>query len=321
MNKAELDQALQAFVDASDEVELIIYGVIEGSETPEKLDIEAEDLPQIRTLFLNSINKSVINKGHYSVIDLSKADERGNCFYRYDLDVPEELNYLETVIGDDNIPTLNFRNKNLSDVKAMIVVMALGDRELSLYKNVSPVEVIGRGGFILGKHNERLKRFEDQLLRISPKFQVIRISNELIITDLEAIERSFGFQEVIQREAELSLNAIGEMRIVENMDSLSELVGDIRFARKLTKIARSSPVIFHNIPNARILEFSRTHPATRGKLRYSDDNTQFRLDTKVSKDLFIKLLNDDFLTSELTELHYQSLAKDGIDEEEEEAVE
>jgi hypothetical protein len=142
---------------------------------------------------------------------------------------------------------------------------------------------------------------------------VLRVSGELIITDLEAIERSFGFQEVIQREAEISLNAIGEMRIIENMDALNELLGDIRFARKLTRVARNSPVIIHQIPNHRILEFSRMHPATRGRMRYSHDNSQFQLDTKVSKDLFIKLLNDDFLTSELTTLHYESLAKDGVD--------
>ena len=42
------------------------------------------------------------------------------------------------------------------------------------------------------------------------------------------------------------------------------------------------------------------------------------LHTKKSKDLFVKLLNDDFLTSELTRLFYDSLAKDGILEESEE---
>ncbi len=314
MNKEQLDQALQAFLDGGDNVEIIIYGITQEDEAPKRLDIEADDLPPIRSLFLDSVAKTVVNKQEHSVMDLSNADERGNCFYRYDLEVPQELTYLETVIGNDNIETMNFRDRRLSDIASLIVVMANGDQELSLYKNVSPVEVIGRGGFILGKHNERLKRFEDQLLRISPKFQVLRVSGELIITNLEAIERSFGFQEVIQREAQVSLNAISEMRIIENMDALTELVGDIRFARKLTKVAKSSPVIYNEIPNARILEFSRTHPATSGKMRYNADNTQFQLDTKVSKDLFIKLLNDDFLTSELTALHYESLAKDGVDE-------
>jgi hypothetical protein len=37
------------------------------------------------------------------------------------------------------------------------------------------------------------------------------------------------------------------------------------------------------------------------------------LHTRTAKDLFVKLLNDDFLTSELTKLFYDSLAKDGIE--------
>lgn len=36
------------------------------------------------------------------------------------------------------------------------------------------------------------------------------------------------------------------------------------------------------------------------------------LDTKVSKDLFIKVLMDDFLTSQLTQFYYDSIAKDAL---------
>ena len=104
---------------------------------------------------------------------------------------------------------------------------------------------------------------------------------------------------------------------MSNIDSLKELVNDVRFARKLTKVARNSPVIQRNIPNVDIIEFSKKHPLTKNKMRYNEDQTQFLLDTKVSKDLLIKILNDDLLTSELTKLYYDSLAKDGIEVEEE----
>lgn len=171
--------------------------------------------------------------------------------------------------------------------------------------------MLGRGGYILGKANQRLERFNEQLLRISSGFQVIRVNKEIIILDLSAIEKSFGFQDVIKREATLSLNAIDHMQILDNMDTLKEMVDDIRFARKLTKIAKSSPVIKLNIPNSEIISFSKKHPATRN-MKYSDNDTKFSLTTKVSKDLFLKLLNDDLLTSELTKLYYASLAKDGV---------
>ncbi|HGW1475718.1 TPA: Kiwa anti-phage protein KwaB-like domain-containing protein, partial [Escherichia coli] len=51
----------------------------------------------------------------------------------------------------------------------------------------------------------------------------------------------------------------------------------------------------------------------KGKIRFTEDGTQILLDTKVSKDLFIKLLMDDFLISELTESYYNSIAKDTVE--------
>jgi len=227
------------------------------------------------------------------------------------------LTSVENVIGNDNLQNFNFNDSNLASIKSLIIVLADNENEVSLYKKLSPVEVIGRGGHILKRANQRLERFEDQLLRITARFQVLRVNEEIIITDLNSIEKSFGFHDVITREATASLDVISQMALIQNIESLRELVTDVSFARKLTKVAKNSPVIKMNIPNASIIIFSKQHPLTKRKMRYSEDGTQFNLDTRVSKDLLIKILNDDLLTSELTKLYYDSLAKDGIEVEEE----
>lgn len=316
MNKAELNQSLEFLNNPDGELQIILYACFVDNSV-KKLDVKADDLPSIKQLFVNSINNIIINREGFSVINLSTADERGNCFYQYDLDLPEELQVLETVIGNDQLETFNFNNDTFSEIDALVIVLADDNNETSIYKKLSPVEVLGRGGYMLWKSNQRLERFEEQLLRISPNFQVLRIGEDVIILNLSTIEKSFGFHDVIKREAEIGLNAIRDMRIVSNIGTLEELIDNVGFARKLTKIARSSPVIIQNIPNANIISFSKNHPAIRNKMRYTADNSQFALDTKVSKDLFIKLLNDDFLTSELTRLYYDSLAKDNIENENE----
>ncbi|HEY3307427.1 MAG TPA: Kiwa anti-phage protein KwaB-like domain-containing protein, partial [Desulfuromonadaceae bacterium] len=61
-----------------------------------------------------------------------------------------------------------------------------------------------------------------------------------------------------------------------------------------------------------IISFVGTHPALRGKFKLSEDESQLKLDTKVSQNLFLKLLNDDFLQSQLTRRYYESLAKDDL---------
>jgi hypothetical protein len=64
-----------------------------------------------------------------------------------------------------------------------------------------------------------------------------------------------------------------------------------------------------DIPFPLILSFIEGHPNLRRRIRFNEGNTRIKLDTKVSKELFIKLLNDDFLISQLTELYYDSLNK------------
>ena len=145
-------------------------------------------------------------------------------------------------------------------------------------------------------------------------FDSIKFHEVIIILNLKTIEKSFGFTEVIKRESLLGIEAIREMSILQNIEELESLIENVTFARKLIKVARSSPVIQNNIPNTQIIEFTKNHPALKGKIRYNEDGTMIKLHTKKSKDLFVKLLNDDFLTSQLTSLYYDSLAKDGIEE-------
>lgn len=321
MNKLELNNALSFVKAPQGELQIIFYANLEGIEQPRKLDIAEVDLPVLKQMFIDAIQTFIIGKDDYVVLKLSAADERGKCFYHYDLEIPQELQMLENVIGNDNLQIFNFNNTKLSNINSLIVVLADDNNEISLYKKLSPVEVIGRGGHIFKKSNQRLEKFDDQLLRITPKFQVIRVNGELIIIDLNAVEKSFGFHDVITREATVSLKAINEMQLISNIESLQQLVNNVSFARKLTKVARNSPVIKLNIPNANIIAFAKSHPLTKSKMRFNEDETQFTLDTRVSKDLIVKILNDDLLTSELTKLYYDSLAKDGIEIEEEIQIE
>lgn len=61
-----------------------------------------------------------------------------------------------------------------------------------------------------------------------------------------------------------------------------------------------------------IVEFTKTTSVLAGKFKYSGDGAKIRLDTKKSKRMFLKLLNDSFLRSELTEQYYEASAKDNI---------
>ncbi|WP_321298923.1 Kiwa anti-phage protein KwaB-like domain-containing protein [Marinifilum fragile] len=110
------------------------------------------------------------------------------------------------------------------------------------------------------------------------------------------LEKFFGFLDAIIKEAEASMEVIEQLDILKNPEALKELVEDVTFARKLTKVANSSPFLRKHIPNADIIAFASTYPALK-KMRLNADGSKFNLDTKVSKDLFFKLLN--FTTNQI----------------------
>lgn len=186
---------------------------------------------------------------------MSTADERGNCFYQYDLELPAELENLKYVIGNDQIENLSLNDYSFADIDSLVVLISDNSHNLTLYKRISPVEVIGRRGYLLYESNSRFKRFEKQLLRISNNFQVIQVYGEIFILDLKSIEKSFGFHDVIRREAKLGIKAIRDKGLVGNIEVLEESIDNVSFARKLTKIARSSPILQNNIPNRDVINF------------------------------------------------------------------
>lgn len=313
MNIEKLKEELKLYKE--DSIGICVYALLkENPSKPIKLDIEIGALEELKSLFLAHIQNEIIDKDELSLMKLSSSDERGNVIYEYDLEIPQELSALDFVLKNDNIELLNLNKYNFLDIKALIIEIGNNKNQIVLYKTMAPVNVFSRKHFFLKKHRCRLEQITDDFLRITPDFQIIRVNDKLLIFNLPTLERNFGFHDVIKREAKLSCSAIRSINLLANPDVLVELIEDVKYARKLTKIAKHSPVLKAKIRNKQIISFCKTFPNLKNKFRFNDNEDQIILDTKVSKDLFIKVLMDDFLTSELTKYNYISLAKDNLSE-------
>jgi hypothetical protein len=316
MNSEELKAALEPFYENYDEIGVSVYAILKDSNNPgpKKIDIQAEALGGLKALFIQSLRESISDQEELSVLNLSTSDERIDAIYVYDIDLPEDLTTMETVLATDDLPLLDLNASELSGIKALLIEIGNNVGQIVLYKTMAPINIFGRASFFLKKSQHRLEQIDDEFLRITSGFQLMRINGELLVMDLGAVEKSFGFHEVIKREAALGIDSIEAMQVVENPEVLRELLGDVKYARRFTKVAKASPVLRAGVPNASIINFCKTFPRLAGKIRFNDTEDKIVLDTKVSMDLFIKLLMDDFLTSELTNFHYTSVAKDSIDE-------
>ncbi|MBD3668546.1 MAG: DUF4868 domain-containing protein [Kangiella sp.] len=317
MNITELKSELRSIYNNRNNVGVAVYALLKNGETNERLfkvDIENAAEEGLKNLFLNSIHEDIIQDQEITIMDLSSCDERANVIYRYDLDdIPEDLSSLEQVIVNDDIPLMDLNTTNLSNVKALIIEVGNNQSQVALYKTMAPVNIFGRSSFFMKKSNTRFTKVDDEFLRVSPNFQFLKINNEIFILDIKSLEKYFGFHELIIKEASEGIDALNETGLIDNIETLNELLEDLKYARKLTRIKNDSPVLQSEIENSSIINFCESYPSLRGRIKFNEGKSKIILDTKVSKDLFLKVMMDDLLTSELTQFHYESKAKDTID--------
>ena len=156
-------------------------------------------------------------------------------------------------------------------------------------------------------HLNRLKKVESDILRIDFNFQFCLLENVIYVSDIDKMEKICSFHTLITNEARKSIEKISLVDILENVEVLEDELENVTFARKLTRVYKDSKVL-GKVPNKTIVEFTKKHSYFQ-KNPIKSNGEKFVLDTKKSKEAFIKLMNDDFLKSELTNYEYESLAK------------
>lgn len=318
MNKTDLNATLNNLFSNEEELLAEIYFILkEGDETKVRMaDIEEEAQKELTKEFISTMKQEIIQDEELSLLEISTADERSNVIYEYNLDeIPEELNVIDQIIEDEDLPDFSFRTNNLDDIHGIMILIESEGQNLVIYKKHYPIYLYkkdkGIGLKRLG-NNQRFTQVEEDIVKIFPTFDFFKINDTLIIKNLKALEKFFGFHEAIKNQASICINRIEATNILDNPTELREMLENITFARKLTKVGGNSPVL-GVIPNETIINFAQNHPALKGKIEMNDDKTKLKMTTKKSKNLFVKLLNDDYLKSELTTMYYDSLAKDAVE--------
>ena len=304
----------------SNNVSLSLFFVLkdsDGNYQKRKVDLEqGETIDTFVELFRDYLDNTIIKNEALSLCELSSSDERRNAIYSYDYDVyPKELSCIHDFDIDQEIlcDNFSFSEEKLSNLCGYLIYLGSMKEGVVLYKKHYPIALIKRDSFMMYKKKKRFVKFDgDDMLRINGTVQVLKIDKEIFVLDINNFERNFGFENLILKRASQTVDEITQKEILEDVQVLKDSVDDITFARKLSKVREKSPVISLNISNDDIISFTKTNPGLKGQFKYSEDGKKIRLDTKASKNAFIKLLNDDYLRSELTNQDYDSIAKDRI---------
>lgn len=318
MNTTELNAGLNTLFNNTDELLAEIYFILkDGQETTLRLaDLDSAAQKDLTKQFIDKFNEEIVNNEDLNILNISEADDRTNVIYEYNLEeIPEELKVIDQIIEDEDLPNFSFTTDKLEDIKGIAILIEKDGQNLVIYKKHYPINLYKKDSGLsirrLG-NNQRFTILKEDVVKIHPNFEFFKFNNTLFINNLKTLEKFFGFHEVIKNKAASCIDEIESSDILENPSELRHMLDDISFARKLTKAGSNSPVL-GVIPNSTIISFVENFPMLIGKIEINADRTKLKMTSKKSKQLFVKLLNDDFLQSELTRLYYDSLAKDTVE--------
>ncbi|MCA0233216.1 MAG: DUF4868 domain-containing protein [Bacteroidetes bacterium] len=312
MNKEQLLARLKYFLDPKNGIGATLYFVLnqEGETIIRFADIENEAKKELKERFLEYITDKLINNEELYYQNISDADDRKNVVYRYDIEErPASLNILNDILLNEDQPHFLFNQNSFTNLQGYLITIGNEGNKIALYKKHHPVNLLKRDRFLLIPSNQRLVQLQDDAIAIDRSFDFMLLDDNLIVLKLSILERFFGFEEVIRNQAQNTISLIKANELLEDIEQINEIAHSMATARKLMKV-RNSPVL--NVPVNSVINFIRNHPELTGKINFNEDGTKISLDTGVSKRLFLKLLNDDYLFSQLTELQYDSHTKDKL---------
>ena len=318
MTKEELIQKVSSCLGGDAGIE-IYFGLSNGECRKGNFAHAVQD--RLKTMFVDSLNKKVI-ADEIQLLELSSADERKDAIYHFDIQLDEPIEgtrWMYDICNHGNvIQTFSFDNDGIENISYFLVKIATVDNQLVIYRNLPPINNYKKQStFFTAWKNNIFDEMSNNFLKISPGVELLKIGEELIVVDMKFFERNFGYHDQIKNAANTQIIRLGSVNFLEGMEELSDAVSnDVNVARKLSNLENNSPVlkklIDGDITVESFIKFTKENPAISGKFKYSENNDKISIKTKKHIKFLLKVLNDDYLMSQLTNNIYDTIAKDQI---------
>ena len=272
----------------------------------EKSCIDTSALNKIRQAYLKKM-EDIFAEEDLSIMDLTTSDDRKNVIYKYDLDEP--LGIFSTILNSGQYTDESFSLKEISSLSGFVVKFKCDKEEISLFTKHYPTSFISSSRLFFWEDELRLTCLNKSILEFTGKVDFINInSDSWYIFKIDTLVNVFGFHEKIKNVALKRAEVIYRHGLVSSIDKLSSLI-DTKFtiAKKVAKICENSKVF--SLDKDKIMAYLDKSPVFKDKFK-KDADGKLIIDSERKIKLFLKLLNDDILKSELTELEYDVKAKD-----------
>lgn len=249
-----------------------------------------------------SINISAKN---LSVIPLSQIDERTDALIYYDLEKsPEEFDIIKEIKSKSTDDYFKLKN-DINKAQSILIKICSHSENIIFFKKFYPISLVKstRKTFRINSDAE-FEPLEDDIIRLTGNFDVMLMGDDFYISDLSHFETAFSFDQIKKQKRDFVISSIKSLDIV--IDEKGYLENYPVSTRQIIRAAKSQVL---KMNKDAIINFVKknTH-----KFNLKIKNNKILLNSQKSIHCLYKLLNDDYLSSDLTHNNYEAIAKNKI---------
>jgi hypothetical protein len=269
-----------------------------------------ENVPgQIRDLFYPKIRKVLVSKDYeLQPYDPALSPDRSVVWQYPSAEVPfyneiiRRLPDAEDRYYDDTVLPY-------AQIWAVWIKLTIQQTNFYILKKITPSKVLVSGGVLAWVfRGETFTQLDSDILAIDGSFDVLVCNAVLIFENKQNFEKALQFESVMQAAADETLEDIRVIDIVGDFDALKAMLADDQFSiRKLNKLKEKQ-----YFREKTFDDYYRIISDYGIRLDVDMVNRKFTIAGKAQAKLLIKVLNDDYLRSELTDIRYAANSKEGL---------
>ena len=284
-----------------------------GQYAIKKADFTAHAQSELKDQFKQEINNKISDNDALSLMKITAADSRSDVIFEYDIpdaDKAIEIKLMAQLASNTNFPKFSFLNDGVDSIKAILMIVGTAAKNMLIYKHVYPVNLFDKKGIFFVR--DRIESVDSSMIRIGGGFDFFMLNNVYYVINIKLLESKYGFDSFLKKTADAIMQSIKSINLVQDITVFEARVVEKSFSRKLARVSSQSLILSRAVTASKVITFIESHPILKTKLRCDSANGKIILDTKVSHNLFIELLRDAYLRSELTNENYHAIAKDSL---------
>lgn len=311
MTEAVLLEKLSILSGASIGFELFF---ITKSKEIKKVDLDIALSNNLKSCFIDKIIETFNDEASFklrSILDLSSEKLESEYFYFDNDSMYEDLQFIIDFAEQETCDSFALDDSKYKNIDAILMKIGTRSNHIILYKHHYPVNVVTKKSTInIFKKGDTFEEVTDDIFKIDINFDLLLVDEHLIVNKLKTLESKLGYSEVIYATAHENIEIINALCFIEDLDFLKESIKNNRFAKKLNKVQKSPVIKIIENEQSKVVDFIKGHPTLK-QIKFTDDG-KLVINSKASVERFLKLLDDDYLHSQLTEMLYDTNSKDTI---------